>query len=202
MSDEGGVERLLPAPSCPSRRPPGMARAQTAPDRPSIRRSAGCKQTGSYCRSKARIPELRSGASAQARPSDERGPRQRLERSSALTAFASSEAIAASSSYARATSSMSVARCHRAQSRYRLVKALPELLRATPTRTRPQLIRWLAVGLAGRRPLKARRISRATDLRRLARPLSKRRQAVGEVLIRGRQLVRINSAGPAGDSLS
>ena len=199
MSDKGGVERLLPAPSCTSRRPrDGSCPNGTRPAKHTRLCRMGADRV--LLPIEGRIPELR-WALSHARPSGEREPAGALERSSALTAFASSDAITASSSYARATSSMSCACRHRAQSRYRLVKALPELLGATSTGTRAQLIRRLAVGLAGRRPLKARRIGRATDLGRLARALSKRRQAVGEVLIRGRLLVRLNSAGPAGNAL-
>src|SRR5271170_1046688 len=60
---------------------------------------------------------------------------------------------------------------HRAQSRYRLVKPSPEVLWATSSGARPQLIRWLAIGLACRRPLKSLSICCPADTRRLARAL-------------------------------
>jgi hypothetical protein len=70
----------------------------------------------------------------------------------------------------------------------RLIEALPQLRRTTPSGASPQLIRWLAVGLARGRPLEARVISGPTDSRRLARTVRERCQTIGEVQVRGASL--------------
>ena len=73
-----------------------------------------------------------------------------------------------------------------------------ELLWPTPPSARPQLIGRLAVGLARGRPLEARGVGRPADTRCLARALRERSQASGKAEVRGRLLVRLHGAGPAG----